>query len=78
MDNILKESRPPAAYVRSIPAETGVTYAFPLLRYGHITSNIVESLNGTWKHLRHLRLLHLLGSIWSSVMQASCERIERV
>ena len=78
IDAILKESRPAAAYLRSIPAETWATYAFPLPRYGHITSNIVESLNGTWKHLRHLPPLRLLGSIWSSVMETFCERRERV
>ena len=47
IDAMLKDSRPAAAYLRSIPAETWATYAFPLPRYGHITSNIVESLNGT-------------------------------
>ena len=40
---MLKESRPAAAYLRSITAETWATHAFPLPRYGHITSNIVES-----------------------------------
>jgi transposase-like protein len=54
IDSMLKESVPAAAYLRSIPAETWATYAFPLPCYGHITSNIVESLNGTWKHLWHL------------------------
>jgi hypothetical protein len=77
MDSILKESRPAAAYLRSILPETWATYAFPLPRYGYITSNIVESLNGTWKHLRHLPPLRLLGSIWSSVMETFCERRER-
>lgn len=77
MDSILKESRPAAAYLRSIPPETWATYAFPLPRYGHITSNIVESLNGTWKHLWHLSPLRLPGSIWSSVMETFCKRRER-
>lgn len=78
IDGVLKESRPAAAYLRSIPAETWATYAFPLPRYGHITSNIVESLNGTWKHLRHLPPLRLLAGIWSSVMETFCERRERL
>ena len=77
MDSIFKEIRPAAAYLRSIPPETWATYAFPLPRYGHITSNIVESLNGTWKHLRHLSPLRLLGSIWSSVIETFGERRER-
>ena len=63
IDTILKESRPAAAYIRSIPVETWATSAFPAPRYVHITSNIVESLNGTWKHLRHLPPLRLLASI---------------
>jgi hypothetical protein len=37
----------------------------------------VESLNGTWKHLRHLPPLRLLAGIWSSVMETFCERRER-
>jgi len=78
IDAILKENRPAAAYLRSIPAETWATHAFPVPRYGHITSNIVESLNGTWKHLRHLPPLRLLAGIWSSVMETFCERRERL
>ena len=47
IDAILKESRPAAAYVCLIPAETWATHAFPVPWYGHIISNIVKSLNGT-------------------------------
>jgi hypothetical protein len=47
IDAMLKESRPAATYLCSSPAKTWATYAFPLPGYGHITSNIVESLNGT-------------------------------
>jgi transposase-like protein len=54
INTILKESIPAVAYLCSIPVETWATYAFLLPRYRHITSNIVKSLNGTWKHLRHL------------------------
>ena len=63
IDVILKESRPAIAYLRLIPVETWATYAFPIPRYGHITSNIIESLNRTWKHLWHLPPLRLLASI---------------
>lgn len=73
IDAMLKESRPAATYLRSIPAETWAAHAFPLPQYGHITSNIIEGLNGTWKHLRHLPPLCLLGRIWSSVMETSCK-----
>ena len=78
LDAILKESRPTAAYIRSIPVETWATYASLAPRYGHITSNIIESLNGTWKHLRHLPPLRLLAGIWSLVMGTFCERRERL
>jgi hypothetical protein len=78
IDALLKESTPAASYLLSIPAETWACHAFPVPRYGHITSNIVESLNGTWKHLRHLPPLRLLSGIWSSVMETFCERRERV
>ena len=78
IDALLKESRPAASYLLSIPVETWACHAFPVPRYGHITSNIIESLNGTWKHLRHLPPLRLLSGIWSSVMETFCERRERV
>ena len=78
IDGILKESRPAAAYLRLILAETWATHAFLLHRYSYINSNFVESLNGTWKHLRHLPPLRLLAVIWSSVMETFCERRERL
>jgi hypothetical protein len=74
----LTRERPAAAYLLSIPAETWTTHAFPLPQYGLITSNIEESLNGTWKHLHHLQPLRLLAGIWSSVMETFCERRGRL
>ena len=46
----LKENRRNLIYLRSILAETWATYAFLLPKYGYITSNIIESLNGTWRY----------------------------
>jgi transposase-like protein len=34
-----------AEYINNIPHETWAQYAFPAARFGHITSNIAESIN---------------------------------
>ena len=39
------------ANIAGIPADTWATYAFPVPRFGHITSNIVETVNAAWKKL---------------------------
>jgi hypothetical protein len=57
------------SYVSNIPPESYADFAFPYPRFGHITSNIVESLNGAWKTLRRLPLLWMLVTIWSTVME---------
>ena len=53
------------------------TYAFPAPRYGHLTSNIAESLNGAWRELRHLTPLRMLVAIWHKVMQTFADRRQR-
>jgi hypothetical protein len=53
------------------------TYAFPAPRYGHLTSNIAESLNGAWKDIRHLTPLRMLVAIWQKVMQTFASRRQR-
>jgi hypothetical protein len=52
-------------------------YAFPTARYGHLTSNIAESMNSAWKELRHLTPLRMLVAIWQKVMQTFADRSQR-
>jgi hypothetical protein len=46
-----------------IPPVTYAIFAFPLPRYGHLTSNIIESLNSAWKPIRSYSPLQLLLAI---------------
>ena len=63
-----------AEYIEAIPATSWATYAFPAPRYGHITSNIVESANSMWKDARELPALELLVRVWQSSMTTFYER----
>src|SRR4051794_33616063 len=65
-------------YIVSIPPETYTVHAFPLPRFGHLTSNIIESLNGSWKQIRSFPPLLLLTSIWSKVIETFAERRDRL
>ena len=56
-------------HLRSFAVSTLANNAFTIPPSGHVTSYIVESLDGTCKHLRQLSPLRLLISIWSSVME---------
>lgn len=48
-------------YIENIPADTYSFWAFLRPRFGHFTSNVVESLNGAWqKSIRHLPPLRMM------------------
>jgi hypothetical protein len=49
-------------------------FAFLRLRFDHITSNTVESLNGVWNTLHYLPQLRMLVTICLVVTEAFCER----
>jgi hypothetical protein len=70
-------SRHAGIYVQKIEPELYAAYAFPVLRFEHNTSNIVESLNGSWKDIRNMTPLHILCSIWSTVMETVANRQNR-
>ena len=48
---------------------------FPSRRYGHDTSNIVESVNKILKLEREQPIVELLDSIWHRVMQHRANRL---
>jgi hypothetical protein len=41
----------------------------PYPKWGHDTSNIIESLNGSWSEIRHLQPLQLMDAIYSTSMR---------
>jgi hypothetical protein len=51
-----------------------ISYAFPWPRYGHDTSNIVESLNKKWGQIRFLPPLLLVDAIYTSTMKMVYDR----
>lgn len=71
------ENETAAAYVDSIPHKTWTWYAFPYPRFGHNTSNIVESLNSAWNPIRSLPPLKMMDTIWSTTMKTIHDRYHR-
>jgi hypothetical protein len=69
LDKIKKVNLECGKYINNIPHETWATYAFPLPRYGHLTSNVVESLNGQWKQLRTLPPLQMMDAIYQFILK---------
>ena len=52
-------------YLEAIPAERWAMWAFTGKRYGHLTSNMVESMNAEWLESRETPVLHMLVNIWT-------------
>ena len=53
------------------------SYACKLPRFGIDTSNIIESLNGTWSEIRNLQPLKLIDEIYTAVMKTFYDRFHR-
>ena len=53
-----------AKYISSIGYENFAFARFPQPRFGHDTSNIVESINSVWREIRELPPLQLLNGIY--------------
>ena len=52
------------AYLQSIGYKNFAFTCFPVPRFGHDTSNIVESVNSHWRDIRELPPLRLLNGIY--------------
>jgi hypothetical protein len=65
-------------YVHDIPHELWAAYAFPVARYGHNTSNIVESINSQWKEIRNLSPLLMMDAIYQWLMKTWFSRKHKV
>ena len=57
-------------YLREIPIEMWANAHFLGTRQGHLTSNIVESVNKLLQEDRSLSIIELLDAIWHRVMEA--------
>ena len=66
-----------ADYLCAILSVRWTTHAFPQKRYGHLTSNIVESVNAQWLSARDLPASQLLNHIWQIMMAKFYEREHR-
>ena len=61
-------------YLQSIGYENFAFARFPHPRFGHDTSNIVESVNSLWRDIRELPPLQLLNGIYQWTLTAMYER----
>ena len=61
-------------YLRNVDPQLWAESHFPSRRYGHDTSNIVESLNNILKLDRELNIIELLDTIWHRTMELRSQR----
>jgi hypothetical protein len=73
-----KENKAAFQYLSGIPKETWSRAYQPYPRYGHDTSNIIESLNSSWGDIRQLPPLQAMDAIYSYTMKMFYERANKV
>jgi hypothetical protein len=74
MEKIKEEKEAVYHYLRGIPAASWSQYAFPAPWFGHIISNIAESINSTWDDIYHMPVLQLLLAAWDQVITTIYQR----
>lgn len=62
-------------YLQSIGYETFAFARFPHPRFGHDTSNIVESVNSIWRDIRELPPLQLINGIYQWMLTTFYQRL---
>lgn len=77
MRKIGEEKMDCRTYLEGIPSGRWTCWAFAGYRYGHLTSNMVESMNAEWIRSRELSPLLLLVDLWTRTMQKAFERLHR-
>jgi hypothetical protein len=76
IDVIQKENNNAFLYLNDIDRKLW-TRAYALyLKWGHDTSNIIESLNSSWSDIRHLPPLQLIDAIYSTIMRMVYHRFK--
>lgn len=63
-------------YISSIDPRTWATAHFPVARFGHLTSNVAESVNKVVREDRGLPVTDLLNELWHRVMNDRYDRLE--
>jgi hypothetical protein len=61
-------------YLCNVDSRLWAESHFPGRRYGHDTSNIIESLNNVFKLDRELNIIELLDTIWHRTMELRSQR----
>ena len=74
LQRLQEHSAPAAQYVNSLNRTKYCAPFFPSRTYGHLTSNIVESVNNSLLDERALPCLELLDAIWHKLMHLRFER----
>lgn len=69
MDAIQKENNNAFLYLNDIDRKLWTRAYAPYPKWGHDTSNIIESLNSSWSDIRHLPPLQLIDAIYSTTMR---------
>ncbi|KAL3677992.1 hypothetical protein R1sor_020948 [Riccia sorocarpa] len=64
-------------YIRQILVDRYVWFAIPLPRYGRITSNIVECINGALKPVRDYAPCHIIWQMWNYMLNLFYARREK-
>jgi hypothetical protein len=69
MEVIEKESKEAFLYLKAIDQKLWTRVYAPYPKWGHDTSNIIESLNSSWSDIRNLPPLRLVDAIYSASMR---------
>lgn len=75
LDKLREKSEEAVTWIQAQEPEKWVEALFIGRRYGHDTSNVVESQNAVLKLDRELPVVVLLDSIWHRVMEKRAERL---
>jgi hypothetical protein len=76
MDKIAAYNLAATLYLRAIPTDMWASAHFPGTRQGHLTSNIVESVNKLLREDRNLSVTDLLNAIWHRVIEARASSLK--
>lgn len=61
-------------YLKDIDPRSYANSYFPIPRFGHLTSNMSESINGAWKNFRHLPVFSVVENIWKWLVSQQLTR----
>jgi hypothetical protein len=76
MEVIQEENKDAFQYLKDIDKKLWTRAYAPYPKWGHDTSNIIESLNSSWSDIRHLPPLQLVDAIYSTSMRMVYHRFK--